>query len=321
LSPEPPPAGAIAQPGHVLRLKSSANRADTRADALRVAIDSTHRLIRLMNKTLHRFLVMLAALACLGGVRAEELVIPGSGNLEFVLGELAKAFNAQQGQHRVSVPPSSGTAGALRDVESGAAILGRVGRPLKDAERSRGLHFIPIGRDAVVFVAGASVSARSISRAQVLDVYSGRVTDWRELGAKPGTIRAIGRETTDASRVAIGQTIKEFATLSFDDRVKLVHLDPQLVELLDRFGNSLGFLNRSALFAAKTKVTPLALDGVDGDPQTLLDGRYPMWLEFGLVHKGASLSGAGKAFVAFVQSPSGERILRQHQVLPIAAPN
>ncbi len=304
-----------------MRLKSGAAKADTRFDAVRVAIDFVHPPVHLMNKTLPRFLVALATLACLGSVRAEELVIPGSGNLEYVLGELAKAFNAQQGQHRVSVPPSSGTAGALRDVESGAAVLGRVGRPLKDAERSRGLHFIPIGRDAVVFVAGASVSARTISRAQVLEVYSGKVTDWRELGAKPGTIRAIGRETTDASRMAIDREIKAFATLAFDDSVKLVHLDPQLLELLDRFGNSLGFLNRSALFAAKTKVTPLALDGVDGDPQTLLDGRYPMWLEFGLVHKDASLSGASKAFVAFVQSPSGERILRQHHVLPIAAPN
>jgi ABC-type molybdate transport system substrate-binding protein len=40
-----------------------------------------------------------------------------------------------------------------------------------------------------------------------------------------------------------------------------------------------------------------------------------------LIHKGTTLSGASKAFVAFVQSPSGERILRQHQVLPVAAPN
>ena len=39
-------------------------------------------------------------------VFAEELVVPGSGNPEYVLKVLAEAFNAQQTQHRIPVPPS-----------------------------------------------------------------------------------------------------------------------------------------------------------------------------------------------------------------------
>ena len=60
----------------------------------------------------------------------EMLTIPGSGNPEFVLSELATAFNARQSEHRVVVPPSSGHAGAIRDVSDGVAAMGRVGRPL-----------------------------------------------------------------------------------------------------------------------------------------------------------------------------------------------
>ena len=179
--------------------------------------------------------------------QAEELVIPGSGNPEYVLGALAKAFNAAQNRHRVSVPPSIGTAGALREVEQGSATLGRVGRPLKEAELAKGLKYIALGRDPVVFVAGAAVTVRNLTRSEAIDIYTGKLTDWRGLNGKPGPIRAIGREGTDTSRQAIARAINAFVDISYAEQVKMVHLDPQMIELLDRYPTSLGFLNRSAL--------------------------------------------------------------------------
>ncbi|MFZ2648655.1 MAG: substrate-binding domain-containing protein [Burkholderiaceae bacterium] len=274
-----------------------------------------------MNRTLARFLSALAGLALIAGACADDLVIPGSGSPQYVLGELAKEFNARQSRHRVSIPASTGTSGALRDVEQGLTLVGRVGRPLTESELGRGLRYIALGRDAVVFVAGAAVSARSISLAQARDVYAGRITDWRELGAQPGPIRAIGREPTDSSRQALDRVIKGFAQLEFHADVKLVLFDPQVVELLDRYPTSLAFLNRSALFAAKSRINALALDGVEPTIDALASGRYPLWVEFGLVHKAGALGAAGQAFLAFIHSPSGERLLREHGVLPLPAAN
>lgn len=247
---------------------------------------------------------------------ADVLSIPGSGNPEFVLGRLAEAFNASQTTHTVLIPPSTGTAGALRDVEQGKATLGRVGRVLKDEEKQRGLQFVPLGRDVVVFVAGAGVSSRSLSRAQVIDIYGGKLRDWRDVGGRPGPIRAVGREPSDASRQAISREIKAFDGMVFGDAVKVVHLDPQLIELLDRYPTSLGFLNRSALQGAKTPLVALALDGVEGSVAHLASGRYPLWLELGLVHRTEAPTAAAAAFLQFVQSPSGRRVLEQQGVLP-----
>ncbi|MGB0127252.1 MAG: substrate-binding domain-containing protein, partial [Rhodocyclaceae bacterium] len=229
--------------------------------------------------------------------------------------ELAKAFNAQQNQHHVAVPASIGTAGALREVEEGTATIGRVGRPLKPAERDRGLTYVPLGRDAVVFVAGAGVTVRDVTREQMVAAYTGKITDWRELGGKPDPIRAIGREVTDASRQVIDRGVPGFANIQFHEGVKTVHLDPHLIELLDRFPTSLGFLNRSGLQAAKSKLVILSLDGVAPSPDNLRSGRYPLWLEFGLIYKPGALTDAGRAFLQFIQSPAGLRILQHHGVL------
>ncbi len=267
---------------------------------------------------LGRTLVVFSALAIANPALAEDLSIPGSGNPEHVLGELAAAFNKAQTAHRVSVPSSTGTAGALRDVEAGTASIGRVGRTLKAEERSRGLSYLALGRDAVVFAAGAGVTARNLTAAQAVDVFAGKTTDWRDLGGKPGPIRAVGREVTDASRQALNRLIKPFENLVFGESVKVVHLDPQLIELLDRFPSSLGFINQSALAACKTKVVRLAFDGIEATPENLESGRYPLWVEFGLIFKPDRLTPGANAFIAFVQSPAALRILREHGVVPAA---
>lgn len=261
---------------------------------------------------------VLAALLLTHSAFAEELVIPGSGNPEHVLNVLAAAFNRQQAQHRVIVPPSTGTSGGLRDVAAGTAVLGRVGRPLKKDELASGLIYLPLGRDPVTFVGGAGVTVTGLTQAQAVDVYTGKVTNWRELGGKPSPIRAIGREATDTTRQSLSRVIKPFEAINYGDDVKLVHLDPQMIELLDRFPGSLGFLNRSALAACKTKVVRLALDGIESTPQNVGVGRYPLWLEFGLIHKAGSVSPAARAFIEFVHSPAGVGVLREQGVLAAA---
>ena len=248
---------------------------------------------------------------------AEVLTIPGSGNPAYVLGELAKAFNARQAAHRVVIPPSSGHAVAVRDVSEGRVPLGRVGRPLNSEEMAKGLTYLPLGRDAIVVVAGAEVKAKGISSEQLAAVFAGKITDWRDLGGQRAPIRAISKESSDALRRQLSGQYKD---LIYADSVKIVHLDPYLIELLDRYPTSFSVMNRSALFACKTKVVVLALDDVVPNLDSLANGRYPLSMEFGLIHRPGGLSPAAKDFIEFVSSPDGAKILAMHGVLvPVAA--
>ncbi len=170
----------------------------------------------------------LTSLAFMPAARAETLVIPGSGNPEYILRELANAYNNRQSEHRVIVPPTIGTSGALREVTGGTATMGRVGRPLQGKELSLGLTYRPIGRDPVTFVGGAGVTVSTISPRQAVDIFTGKIGNWRDLGGKPGAIRAISREKTDASLQSIVREIKAFEDLQYSDNVKIVHLDTLL---------------------------------------------------------------------------------------------
>lgn len=168
----------------------------------------------------------------------------------------------------------------------------------------------------MVVVAGAGVTVRDIAAARLVDIYTGKIGNWSELGGKAAPIRAVGRGNSDASRQALNRVIKPFKDITFAPTIKTVHLDPHLIALLDRYPTSLGFPSLAALVACTTRVVHLTLDGIAPTPENVDKGRYPAWVELGLIHKQKTLTPAGRAFVDFVRSPDGTGILRQHGILP-----
>jgi hypothetical protein len=144
-----------------------------------------------------------------------------------------------------------------------------------------------------------------------VDAYSGRLTDWRELGGDPGPIRAIGREPTDASRQALNRRlIKPFENIAYGEKRQGRASRPGVdCALLDRFPTSLGVLNKSALGACNSKVVSFGARWRRADVGECGEGDSTRsWLELGLnLYKSEALTPAGQAFLEFVRSPAGER--------------
>jgi len=273
-----------------------------------------------MRPRIAAFLVSYLLSCCTVSLAATtELSIPGSGNPEFALRKLADQYNATQSEIHVTIPISTGTAGALRDVETGTATLGRVGRPLKKSELDKGIVYLPLGRDPVVFVGGAEVTVRNLTEDQILKIYAGGITDWSALGGQPAHIRVIGREVTDASRRAIGSSLKPFADMAFGEPVKVVNLDPEMVALLDRFPTSLGFLNTSALKVCSTPVVMLDYNGIVPSVENMKNGLYPFWIEFGLIYKPGSLTVEDRAFLDYLNTAAAQDLLRGLGIQPLRA--
>lgn len=257
--------------------------------------------------------IMAASLAV--PAAAAELVIPGAGPPTTVVSALANAFNARAGKLRVEVPPSSGMSGALDAVRSSQAVLARMPRQLTPQEQREGLAQTVIARELIVFATGADVSVTSLSRAELAAAFAGQITDWRQLGGRSGPIRVFYREETAWTLRVIRERLPEFTRLRFSEQGRLIHLDPELTEQLQRFGWGLGWGSLGNIRAAPG-LRLLALDGVVPSDEALLAGHYPLAYDVVLIHKSGALPGVAREFVEFVASAAGRAVIEALDAVP-----
>jgi len=213
---------------------------------------------------------------------------------------------------KVVIPSSIHSEGGIRQVAAGNAVIARVSRPLTREEAWKNLVYRVFARDAVVFVVGSGVRARGLTLRQVTDVFSGKVTRWEELDAGKGPIRVLLREQGDACRNALGLRYPEFRTLRFTSQGKILYHDAEMVDMLQKYRNSIGFTTMSSLGAANSTVTPVALDGVAPTKENISAARYPVMLEYALVYRQDALTPEADRFIDFLFSGNGKNVLSEN---------
>jgi phosphate transport system substrate-binding protein len=215
------------------------------------------------------------------------------------------------------VPPSTGSAGAIRSVIANETVLGRVARPLKDSEAKAGVKWIAFARDAIVFAVGERVPVKTLTPEQLADVFAGRVTNWRDVGGDDAPIRVAIREDGETSYSVIRARLGPFATLKPGDNAKMVAKTQEMIELLDRYKTSIGWTTQSALASAKTAIRPLALAGTSALPENVATGRYPLSVDYAFVFRQERLTDEARRLIAFATSPDAHETIRKLGLLPV----
>jgi ABC-type phosphate transport system substrate-binding protein len=128
-----------------------------------------------------------------------ELAVVGTGDGIEVLKALSTAFNRMESATEVTIPPSIGSGGGIAAVGAGKAALGRVARTLTEAELARGLVYTPVLRLPSAIFIHPSAQVTDLTAAQLVDIYAGRITNWKEVGGTDLRIRVVRREEADST--------------------------------------------------------------------------------------------------------------------------
>jgi phosphate transport system substrate-binding protein len=172
-------------------------------------------------------------------------------------------------------------------------------------EKDQGLTYLPFAHDPVIFAVGAKVPVRSITTAQLESIYKGTIRNWQELGGPQAPIRLLLRQPGDSSLLVIQKHLEFFRHITFDPGAKVVYTDPDMLNLLQKYDYSLGWLTLSSLKGAKTPVYPLALDGIAPTRENARAGQYDLLAEYALVFKEKRLPPLAGTFLDFLFSEEG----------------
>lgn len=252
-------------------------------------------------------LLLLAALLLGNGVRAEpsaplpgsRLLLSGSTTMAPLLIEIAKRFRLQHPDLQIEVQ-MGGSGRGISDARQGKAEIGMVSRTLGESEHD--LYAMPIARDGVAVIVHKDNPVNALSDRQLLDIYSGKLTNWRQVGGRDEPLQALAGPPEGAS----SELFAHYLRLPYDqikaqgrfgpnaERIAAVAADPHAMIWV-----SVGEAERKARDGAPIKL--LAVGGVAASSRTVRSGNYPIARPLTLVTRGTP-TGTVRAFIEFCVS-------------------
>ena len=256
-------------------------------------------------------LLMLAAGLVAGKhARAEDIRIGGSGSGLATMQLLAEAFHASQSEHRIVIEPVLGTSGGIRAVAAGKIQLAVASRALTDTERSLGVIQIEYGRSPFVFATHAGNKATALTTQEVADLYSGKMDKWPDGTRARIILRPAGDSDTPVIR-SISPAVNQANTEALSRSGMLLAVtDHDSIATIEKVPGAVGTTMLSMIISMKLPLKALTLNGVAPSARTIANGSYPHFKHMYFV-TGPKAPAAARRFIAFVQSPAGQQILKR----------
>lgn len=252
---------------------------------------------------------LLTTLLSVGSSQAADIDIVGTGDGMSVLQSVASAFMERYPEHTVNVPDSIGSSGGIKAVGNDKYVLGRVARGLKEKEQPYGLTTLTIAKFPVVFFVNKDVTVQQLNAQQVLEIYSGKLTDWQQVGGDKGKIRVVRREEGDSSLSNLRKTFPGFKEMVITERSKTATLTQENLDIVEQKSGTIGFGPYAG--AKERNLTILTIDG----KQPTQDD-YPYFGTLSLIFKEKNRTGVVADFINFVRTPEAKQAIRSAHAIP-----
>ena len=266
-----------------------------------------------MNKILTTVLVIaLAALALVGCAKKDTspVTTDGSTSMEKVIGTLGEAFKEKEGIDVTYNPTGSGS--GIQAVSEGRCDIGLSSRALKDDEKAT-LTETTVALDGIAMIVNPENPVSDLTVEQIADIYTGKITNWSEVGGNDAAIVLIGREAGSGTRDGFESITGTKDACKYQNELTSTG---EVIAAVASNPNAIGY---ASLSAVDETVKAITVGGVEPTEETVLDGSYAIQRNFNfIVSDSTPLSEAAQAFVDFATSADASDLIAGAGAVPVA---
>lgn len=227
----------------------------------------------------------------------------GSTSMEKVIGALSESFMAQNGGVTVNYNPT-GSGSGITAVQEGTCDIGLSSRALKDEEKSAGLKETVLAYDGIAIIVHPDNPVSDLSVEQIAKLYTGEITNWKDVGGNDAEIVLIGREAGSGTRDGFESITDTKDACQY--RQELTSTG-DVINTVSQNPDAIGY---ASLSAVGDSVKALTVGGVEATEATVKDGSYVVQRPFVLVTKeDTKLSPAAQAFFDYALSADAASII------------
>lgn len=279
-----------------------------------------------MKKTMIITLLGLLAAAmltgCSGGDQTEQspgtsqtsqqstVSTDGSTSMEKVIGYLSESYMEDNKNVKVTYNPTGSGAG-IQAASEGRCDIGLSSRDLKDDEKQT-LTQTVVAIDGIAIIVNPQNKIEDLTVEQIGKIYTGEITNWKEVGGEDHPIVLIGREAASGTRDGFESITKTKDKCKYTQELTSTG---DVIQTVSGNENAIGY---ASLASVKDSVKVLKVEGVTPSKDTIQNGSYKIQRDFVLVtKKDGKLSDEAQKFFDFATSAQADDLIEKAGAIPV----
>ncbi len=227
----------------------------------------------------------------------------GSTSMEKVINSLGESFMLANKDVKFTYNPT-GSGSGIQAVSEGRCDIGLSSRALKDDEKASGLTETILALDGIAIVVNPENPVSDLDVDTIAKIYTGEITNWKDVGGNDAEIVLIGREAGSGTRDGFESITDTKDACRY--RQELTSTG-DVINTVTQNPDAIGY---ASLSAVGDSVKALTVGGVEATEATVKDGSYVVQRPFVLVTKeGTELSAAAQAFFDYATSADAASVI------------
>lgn len=274
------------------------------------------------NATKGLLVISLAVIITACGNNAEEgaksskdklatIAISGSTSVGPLAEKLAFSYE-ENNDVKIEINQIGSSAGITNAI-NGVSEIGMSSRDLKQEEIDSGLSEIVIAYDGIVVVTHPTNQVKDLTLEQVRQIFTGQVTNWKELGGDDMEIVVVSREDGSGSRDAF-QEIVDFSSGELVRNAIIASGNGNIKTTVAMNKHAVGFISFEYI---DDSIATIDISGVAATADNVLQQKYQLSRPFLFVADENRLTDAGQQFIDYILSPEGQVVVSETGAIPV----
>lgn len=233
-----------------------------------------------------------------------SVTMAGSTSMEKLANALSESFMAEYPGVTVNAE-FTGSGAGIESLIAGSADIGNSSRSLKDEEKSQGAVENVVAIDGIGVIVDPGNGLDGLTKEQLVDIYTGNISNWSELGGTDEPIVVVGREAGSGTRDGFESILDVKDTCAYANELDSTGA------VIAKVASTPGAIGYASFGDLNDSVKTLALDEVTPSIETIKDGSYILQRPFVMATMGevSEQNEAVQALFAYLKSDAGKQIV------------
>ena len=240
-----------------------------------------------------------------GAALSGTVTLAGSTSMEKLANAMIEAF--MEKYPNVSAPAEfTGSSAGIESLTAGSVDIGDASRALSDDEKSQGIVENIVAIDGIAVITDTANTITDIKSEDLAKVYTGEITNWKDLGGPDEQIVVIGREAGSGTRDAFEEL------MDVKDSCKYAQELDSTGAVLAKVAATPGAVGYVSLDVLDDTVNGLKINSVEPTEDNILAGDYVLQRPFVMATKGeiSEQSKQVQAYFDFINSADGQNVIK-----------